>query len=178
MIKNGGYTMLDLAVATYKDAAQAFNVNKPIMVYDNSQVYYADTCVYDTDNDAYVLTKGGKTITIDSSNNVVSSGDIQNHLYLLIGDSTDLSFDDPDYSAGHSNYYKIISSKEYKKLSDLPNGEYQIVVGSVFEESTSINYQIQSLKKNSDGYYLYLSNDAYVKFTIANDNNFNRIQLF
>lgn len=77
MIKNGGYTMLDLATATYKDAAAAFNANKPIMVYDNSQVYYADTCVYDSDNDAYVLTKGGKTITIDSSNNVVSSGEIK-----------------------------------------------------------------------------------------------------
>ena len=76
MIKNGGYTMLDLATATYKDVAAAFNANKPILVYDNSQVYYADTCVYDSDNDAYVITKGGKTITIDSSNNVVSSGDI------------------------------------------------------------------------------------------------------
>ena len=82
MIKNGGYTMLDLATATYKDAAAAFNANKPIMVYDNSQVYYADTCVYDGDNDAYILTKGGKTITIDSSNNVVSSGDIQEKLHL------------------------------------------------------------------------------------------------
>ena len=74
MIKNGGYTMLDFATATYKDVAAAFNANKPILVYDNSQVYYADTCVYDSDNDAYVITKGGKTITIDSSNNVVSSG--------------------------------------------------------------------------------------------------------
>ena len=71
MIKNGGYTMLDLATATYKDVAAAFNANKPILVYDNSQVYYDDTCVYDSDNDAYVITKGGKKITIDSDNNVV-----------------------------------------------------------------------------------------------------------
>ena len=89
MIKNGGYTMLDLATATYKDAAAAFNANKPILVYDNSQVYYADTCVYDSDNDAYVLTKGGKTITIDNDNNVLSSGDIQAHLYCYLFYLTD-----------------------------------------------------------------------------------------
>lgn len=95
MIKNGGYTMLDLAVATYKDAAAAFNANKPIMVYDNSQVYYADGIVYDSDNDAYVITKGGKTITIDSSNNVVSSGDIQilkNHIYALTFNISDMYY--------------------------------------------------------------------------------------
>ena len=95
MIKNGGYTMLDLAAATYKDAQAAFNANKPILVYDNSQVYYADTCVYDTDNDAYILTKGGKTITIDNANNVVSSGDIQilkNHIYALTFNVSDMYY--------------------------------------------------------------------------------------
>lgn len=79
---DGGYIMLDLAASdVFLQAKDAFEANKPIMVYDDSQVYYADTCVYDSDNDAYILTKGGNTITIDSSNNVVSSGGIQNHLY-------------------------------------------------------------------------------------------------
>ena len=113
MIKNGGYTMLDLAAATYKDAAAAFNTNKPIMVYDNSQVYYADTCVYDSDNDAYVLTKGGKTITIDSSNNVVSSGNIQNHLYKYRFNVSDMCV-----SFYSSKLYSFETNKEYQINDD------------------------------------------------------------
>lgn len=134
MIKNGGYTMLDLATATYKNVAAAFNANKPILVYDNSQVYYADTCVYDSDNDAYVITKGGKTITIDSDNNVVSSGDILTIMENIVDSDGRKRFIESDLST--STITGI--SFNYGKWS-LSGSHLMIVLAGVIEENATIS---------------------------------------
>lgn len=75
----GGYSILDLADANvYAQALICAKQNKPVLVYDNPERYFADTITIDTDNDDnVVITKGGKTITITDANSVSSEGTIQ-----------------------------------------------------------------------------------------------------
>ena len=80
---NGGYVMIKSSDSEiYSKAKKAIEIGKPILYYENDTTcYYIDSAsIVGTD---VILTKGGKTITIDSDNNVVSSGEIQNHLYLV-----------------------------------------------------------------------------------------------
>lgn len=82
--KKGGYAIIDLASTTiYKDALDAVASNKPVVVYDLPNVYFADTIKVATidDDKVVVITKGGKTITINDANAVSSEGDIQGSLY-------------------------------------------------------------------------------------------------
>lgn len=78
--KKGGYVILDLESTTiYTDALKAIQAKKPVVVYDEPNIYFADTIKADTiDDDAVVIiTKGGKTITITDVNSVSSEGEIQ-----------------------------------------------------------------------------------------------------
>jgi len=78
----GGYSILDLASTTiYADALGVLKQNKPVLVYDDPEAYFADTIKLV--NDDVVITKGGKTITINDVNAVSSEGEIANHLYSL-----------------------------------------------------------------------------------------------
>lgn len=75
-----GYVTLDLASKNiYKEALGAIKAQKPVMVVDLPNVYFADTIKATTINDEPVvqITKGGKTITINDVNAVSSEGDIQ-----------------------------------------------------------------------------------------------------
>ena len=85
MKTNGGYVILDLADTqnVYAQAQNCLLVNKPVMVYDNNQVYYVDTIILDGTN--IVLTKGGKIITIANDNTITTSGRIQDifHRYNI-----------------------------------------------------------------------------------------------
>lgn len=75
-----GYVFVDLlGVNVYKKALGAIRSGKPIMVLDAPNVYFADTFktdVVDGDN-VVIITKGGKTITINDNNSVTSEGEIQ-----------------------------------------------------------------------------------------------------
>ena len=74
---NGGYVMLDLAsTKVYEDAKAAVAARKPILVYDNGKCYYADTFEVDGDSNV-VITKGGKTITIEPDGDVTSVGSVE-----------------------------------------------------------------------------------------------------
>lgn len=80
---NGGYAIVSANdIDVYSKCLNALANQKPILFYEDANTcYYIDSVsMVGTD---VVLTKGGKTITIDSSNNVVSSGEIQNHLYKI-----------------------------------------------------------------------------------------------
>lgn len=74
MTKNGGYVIIDLNDTTkiYKQALGCLNSGKPVLVYDASNIYYADTIAKVGDD--VVITKGGKTITITDANSVSSTG--------------------------------------------------------------------------------------------------------
>ena len=96
---NGGYVMLDLADPKLYDRAKAaIGSGKPVMLYDtDNAVYYIDSIALDGTN--VVITKGGKTITIESDGDITESGNIQNHLYkhnidfeLLDGNGNSLGF--------------------------------------------------------------------------------------
>ena len=69
----GGYSIIDLASTTiYADALGALNQDKPVLVYDTPECYYADTI--SLDGTSIIITKGGKTITIANDNTITSSG--------------------------------------------------------------------------------------------------------
>lgn len=101
-----GYVTLDLASTNiYKESLGAIKAQKPIMVVDLPNVYFADTIKATTidGDDVVQITKGGKTITINDVNAVSSEGDIQQlaptiHHHNLIGNvrdggnSTDIEF--------------------------------------------------------------------------------------
>ncbi len=87
-----GYVTLDLASNNiYNESLNAIASGKPVMVVDAPNVYFADTIAISGDD--VVITKGGKTITINDANAVSSVGDIQEktHLYLinLVGEDSD-----------------------------------------------------------------------------------------
>ena len=75
-----GYVTIDLtSTKIYKESLGAIASGKPIMVVDAPNVYFADTFktdVVDGDN-VVIITKGGKTITINDANAVSSEGEIQ-----------------------------------------------------------------------------------------------------
>lgn len=73
----GGYAILDLTSTTiYADALGALAQDKPVLVYDLPDVYFADTIKATTidGDDVIIITKGGKTITIANDNTITSTG--------------------------------------------------------------------------------------------------------
>ena len=82
----GGYSILDLASTTiYADALGALKQDKPVLVYDLPECYFADTIKATTidGDDVVQITKGGKTITIANDNTITNVGDNQLHRYNL-----------------------------------------------------------------------------------------------
>lgn len=171
-----GYVTLDLASnKIYNESLGAIKSGKPVMVVDAPNVYFADTIAISGDD--VVITKGGKTITINDANAVSSEGEIQpSHLYMYVGDSSDLSFQGE--SVSNSNYYKFVTTLDnLKKLSDLPIGNYQVVTGTIINgESNEI--QIQSIKVLENELMFYLCDDDTAIFTISVDNSLQKIKLF
>lgn len=109
----GGYSILDLASTTiYADALGALKQDKPVLVYDTPECYFADTIKATTIDDEPVIqiTKGGKTITIANDNTITNVGDIQTiyHRYMInmiLNDSQDGTGDDFDlYFQVDTNY--------------------------------------------------------------------------
>lgn len=76
--KKGGYSILDLESSTiYADSVKALDSNKPVVVYDGTNApYFADTI--SLSGTSVVITKGGKTITINDTNSVSSEGVVAN----------------------------------------------------------------------------------------------------
>lgn len=74
---NGGYVMIDLNDTNniYARAKAAIGCGKPIMIFDDPECYYADSISLDGD-DNVVITKGGKTITIESDGDVTKVGNV------------------------------------------------------------------------------------------------------
>ena len=77
----GGYVMLNKADENlYVKAKNALTQGKPILFYEDANTcYYIDTITLDGTD--IILTKGGKTITIEADGDITENGDIQPHLY-------------------------------------------------------------------------------------------------
>ena len=89
---NGGYIIISKTQAdAYALSLKALELGKPILWYeDNTTCYYIDT-ISKSGTDI-VLTKGGKTITIESDETITESGEIQTHLYryaITLSDTND-----------------------------------------------------------------------------------------
>lgn len=78
---NGGYLMVSKSDTNlYTKLNNALTTGKPVLFYENENTcYYIDTITKDGTD--IVLTKGGKTITVESDGDITESGDIQNQLY-------------------------------------------------------------------------------------------------
>ena len=101
---NGGYLMVSKDdTKLYEKLTKALAIGKPILWYEDATTcYYIDTIT--TSGTDIVLTKGGKTITIESDGDVTETGDIQAHLY-------EYEFDLDD-SNGNTYYFNILSSND------------------------------------------------------------------
>lgn len=166
----GGYIIINKGdVNIYASLENALTSGKPVLFYED-----ADTCYFidsiSKSGDDIVLTKGGKTFTITEANVVTESGDIQNHLYALMFDGSDLSLGDE--SMGDSQYYTILSTIN-GKLSDLPVGKYACLTGDINGQA-----DISHLIKTANGYKFYVANDNEFDFTISDDNEPMAIKLF
>ena len=83
----GGYSILDLTDANVSAQANAcYNQDKPVLVYGaNGERYFADTIT--KSGKSFIITKGGKTITIANDNTITSEGDIIPNIMENIVDS-------------------------------------------------------------------------------------------
>lgn len=81
VLNKGGYVIINKALDNvYELANNALTSGKPILWYeDENTCYYIDT-ISKSGTDI-ILTKGGKTITIENDGDITETGDIQNHLY-------------------------------------------------------------------------------------------------
>lgn len=161
---NGGYVMIKSSDSEiYSKVKKAIEIGKPILFYENDTTcYYIDSAsIVSTD---VVLTKGGKTITIDSSNNVVSSGDIQNHLY-----ANNIRLDCIDSSTNSVYLTMQIISKE--KLETLDSVKNYIKNNTDYGDSKTLLINGYNSDSNVTFSYIgYLSNDNSFKLC-GNDDN-------
>ena len=86
---NGGYLMVSKNdTKLYEKLNNALTLGKPVLFYENDTTcYYIDTIALDGTD--IVLTKGGKTITVEEDGDITETGDIQNHLYVVTFTSGD-----------------------------------------------------------------------------------------
>lgn len=114
---NGGYIMVSKTdTDLYKKLNNALTLGKPVLFYENDTTcYYIDTISLDGTD--IVLTKGGKTITIEADGDITETGDIQNHLYMYYSNYFDITTTDSDYQ----EIYLTFTIYSEKDLSELIN---------------------------------------------------------
>ena len=132
---NGGYIIIAKNDAdAYAKANKALTLGKPILFYeDNTTCYYIDTIALDGTD--VLLTKGGKTIKIESDGDITETGDIQNHLYQYT-----ITFS-ADYNEGSINTtfkLKFISNKSNITIDDLINDNDVI---SQYQNTILVDYE-------------------------------------
>lgn len=177
---NGGYYTIDLedGSANRSELLDAIKYGKAIMIKFNTETYFADSVAIDEDTQDIIITKGGKTIIIDEYGDVNDVGDVKQHLYTTLFDSSDLILENEDISLGRSQYYAILQTFKSSnvKLSELPNGEYTVITGTVIDSGYDI--ELNTLIKSNEGYYFYTANDVEIPFTISVDNIGYTVKIF
>lgn len=83
---NGGYLIVSKADTNlYEKLNKALTLGKPVLWYeDEDTCYYIDTITKSGTD--IILTKGGKTITIESDGDITESGDVENPTLETIKD--------------------------------------------------------------------------------------------
>ncbi len=153
----GGYSILDLASKTiYTDALGVLKQNKPVLVYDDPEAYFADTIKATTiDDDVVVqITKGGKTITINDVNAVSSEGDIQSKIiYMYFINLTNVTLED-DVTLPNGNFLALITDKNLDETEVIPNGRYRVYNSTYGYNGNTYNiFEVQISDGTIEVYY-------------------------
>ena len=109
---NGGYVMVSKNdTDLYKKLNNALTLGKPVLFYENENTcYYIDTISLDGTD--IVLTKGGKTITIEADGDITETGNIQEKIYKYLINYEDLNASDDGTGNSYSVYFQYISKKQ------------------------------------------------------------------
>ena len=156
---NGGYVMVSKNdTDLYKKLNNALTLGKPVLFYENENTcYYIDSIAKDGTD--IVLTKGGKTITIEADGDITESGEIQNHLY---------------------EYYVYSETNDYGFNIQIPfdfgNGDITISDEDTFNEYKDILQTLFNYFSNEGHLYSGLSDDmsylVYHGFIYKSSSNF------
>lgn len=145
---NGGYLMVSKTDTNlYEKLNKALTIGKPVLWYEDENIcYYIDTITKSGTD--IILTKGGKTITIESDGDITEVGDIQNHLYLLSFYENEFNVAflcDKDFSARTINLDNLTDEdKDYLKS----------IQGHILSNESLIGISDSSVTKEIiDGYY-------------------------
>ena len=81
---NGGYLMVSKTDTNlYEKLNNALTLGKPVLFYEDENTCYYIDAITKSGTDI-ILTKGGKTITIESDGDITESGNVQDHLYEYV----------------------------------------------------------------------------------------------
>ena len=126
-----GYVTLDLASTNiYKESLGAIKAQKPIMVVDLPECYFADTIT--KSGTSIIITKGGKTITIANDNTITNVGDIQPLMENIVDSQGNKRFVEGE-GTNSPNTINIT----YNKWS-LSGSHLMLVIAGNIENGTSI----------------------------------------
>lgn len=148
----GGYSILDLNdTNVYAQALICAKQNKPVLVYDDPERYFADTIAISGDD--VVITKGGKTITITDANSVSSVGDIQEkipHFYLYVTNE----FED--------EYEFVFNAVVMSSIDNLSQSDF---TKANFENKKIVILNISSINRNYDDEESTYDNSFKISYT-------------
>lgn len=135
-----GYVFLDLTKSNvYQKALKVLESGKPVVVKDGSGApYYVDTM--NLIGTMIVITKGGKTITINDLDVVTSVGDIQNHLYEH---RITINGDDYDTNTYYMRIFIYNNSATLLTLNDLD----KIILNGVIVDNVNVTKAIEEIDK-------------------------------
>ena len=160
VLNKGGYVMINKAQDNvYELATSALTSGKPILWYEtNTECYFIDTITLNGTD--IILTKGGKTITIESDGDITEV-DIQNHLYkhFITFDIENTS--DLDTNHFFFTYYSYDNSEinTYAKLKAL-------IKDKIIKLPLSFSMIDNKIFNNHFGNFMYIdSNDLTVEDT-------------
>ena len=184
---NGGYLMVSKTdTDLYAKLVKGLTIGKPILWYESpTECYYIDTIsggevtseiVDDEEVFTYhdiILTKGGKTITIEADGDITESGEIQTHLYVVTfngGDYRVSMFAKKklnDYEVGDMTSLTSTDIEYFKSLKDVLYDNANTPVGTLYSaDSNGIAFSYMT------GIYdkvLYLNIESY-EYEINLDN--------
>ena len=165
VLNKGGYVIINKALNNvYELAKNALTSGKPILWYEtNTECYFIDTATLSGTN--IVLTKGGKTITIEADGDITETGNIQveeKHLYKHYISVAGSNFTIYDTKSTSFTISELIAKLPTDGLlsSNVSSGPGSHYFGNIKKASDSViafeNWTIQ----DSDGSITFYSSTA------------------
>lgn len=156
---NGGYIIISKNQAdAYALSVKALELGKPVLFYeDDTTCYYIDTITKSGTD--IVLTKGGKTITIESDGTITEGGDIQvNNLHCYLFRYENLNANDDGSDTDYELYFRYLTYDEIDDVNRQPLTQtianeiidnYDALVGYETDTSAPMSISSQHFTENS-----------------------------